>query len=158
MKCATLPMLNGKMYAVYDPYLCQQVLRNNTASFDPIQAEFAQKVFGLSQATYNKILRDPTIFKDFTDAIHRSFHADSLAKMNLRWLIDLAAKIDPISNRKAIVDPENAGEEKLGKDGAFEVENLFLWCRDVMTLATTQALYGDHDPFVQNKSLIEASW
>lgn len=151
-------MLNGKLYAVYDPSLCQQVLRNNMASFDPFQEEFAQKVFGLSQATHDKIRHNPTIFKDFTDAIHRSFQTESLAKMNLRWLTDFASKVDPISGRKAIVDPENSGGEHITKDGAVEVENLFLWCRDFMTLATTKALYGDHDPFVQDKSLIEANW
>ncbi|KAJ8116812.1 hypothetical protein OPT61_g1847 [Boeremia exigua] len=157
-KCATLPMLNGKLYVVYDPYLVQQVLRNNIASFDPFQEKFAQKVFDLNQVTYDKIRLNPKIFADFTDAIHRSFRTESLAKMNLRWLTDFAAKIDPISQRKPVIDPENAGQEKIVEQGAVEVENLFLWCRDFMTLATTTALYGDHDPFVKDKSLIEASW
>lgn len=151
-------MLNGKMYVVYDPYLVQQVLRNNIASFDPFQEKFAQKVFGLSKVTYDKIRLNPTIFADFTDAIHQSFRTDSLAKMNLRWLTDLAAKLDPISSRKVVVDPDNSGKEKITKNGAVEVENFFLWCRDFMTLATTKALYGDHDPFAKDKSLIEASW
>jgi hypothetical protein len=158
VKCATLPVLNGKLYAIYDPYLCQQVLRNNIASFDPFQQEFAQKVFGLSQATYDKIRLQPSIFKDFTDAIHRSFQAESLAKMNLLWLKDFTAKIDPISALNAVVDTENCGRERIAQNGAVEVENLFLWCRDVMTLATTRALYGDHDPFIRDKTLIEASW
>lgn len=151
-------MLNGKLYAIYDPYLCQQVLRAKLASFDPFQEEFAQKVFGLSQATYDKIRLNPQIFPDFTDAIHQSFQTDSLAKMNMRWLTDFAAKMDPISNRKPIVDPDNTGKETTSQGGGIEVENFFLWCRDVMTLATTRALYGDHDPFIRDKSLIEASW
>lgn len=151
-------MLNGKLYAVYDPYLCQQVLRNNIASFDPFQLEFAQKVFGLSQTTYNKIIRNPSIFKDFTDAIHRSFQTESLAKMNLLWLTDFTAKMDTMSARNAVVDPGNTGSESIAKDGAVVVGNFFLWCRDVMTLSTTQALYGDHNPFLRDKSLIEASW
>ncbi|KAJ4983183.1 prostacyclin synthase [Stagonosporopsis vannaccii] len=41
--------------------------------------------------------------------------------MNLRWLIEFAAKIDPISSRKVIVDPDNAGKEKVGKNGIFEL-------------------------------------
>lgn len=151
-------MLNGKLYAVYDPYLCQQVLRNNIASFDPFQLEFAQKVFGLSRVTYDKIVQQPSVFKDFTDAIHRSFQTESLARMNLLWLTDFTAKMDPISARNAVVDPDNSGRERIAEDGAVEVENFFLWCRDVMTLATTRALYGDHDPFIKDKSLIEDSW
>jgi hypothetical protein len=151
-------MLNSKLYAIYDPYLCQQVLRAKLASFDPFQEEFVQKVFGLNQVTYDKIRLNPAIFPDFTDAIHQSFQTDSLAKMNMRWLTDFAAKMDPISSRKAVVDPENMGKEEIRKDGELEVENFFLWCRDIMTLATTRALYGDHDPFAQDKSLIESCW
>jgi len=141
-------MLNGKLYAVYDPYLCQQVLRNNIASFEPSELEFAQRVFGLSQITYDKIISNPFIFKDFTDAIHRSFQTESLAKMNLLCLTDFTAKIDPISARSAVVDTENPGRERIAEDGAVEVGNFFLWCRDIMTLATTRALCGDHDPFI----------
>jgi hypothetical protein len=151
-------MLNGKLYIISDPYLAQQLLRNNIASFDPFQQKFAKKVFGLSQVPYDKIRLNPTIFTDFTDAIHRSFQKDSLAKMNLRWLTEFAAKMDPISGRKVVVDSDNAGRETTVANGALEVENFFLWCRDFITLATTKALYGDHDPFAQDKSLIEASW
>jgi hypothetical protein len=113
---------------------------------------------GLSQTTYNKIIRNPSIFKDFTDAIHRSFQTESLAKMNLLWLTDFTAKVGPMSARNAVIDPDNTGRESIAEDGTVEVENFFLWCRDVMTLSTTRALYGDHDPFIRDKSLIQASW
>ncbi|KAF3042614.1 hypothetical protein E8E11_008315 [Didymella keratinophila] len=72
-----MPMLNGKLYAVYDPYLCQQVLRNNIASFEPFELEFAQKVFGLCPTTYDKITSNPSIIKRITNAIHRSFQTET---------------------------------------------------------------------------------
>ncbi|KAF3032342.1 hypothetical protein E8E12_001542 [Didymella heteroderae] len=100
-----------RLYVVYDPHLCQQVLRKNTASFDPFKQEFAQKVFGLSQATYDKIRLNPSIFKNFTDSIHRSFQTESLVKMNLLWLTNLATKMDPISALNAVIDSDNPGQK-----------------------------------------------
>lgn len=151
-------MLNGKLYAVYDPYLIQQVLRARTASFEIFQKEFAQKTFGLSQDHFDKIQFNPDLLPEFTDAIHQSFQTESLYKMNMRWLKDFAQKMDPISGGKAIIDPMNLGRERDSLNGGLEIDNFYLWCRDVMTLATTRALYGNHDPFVQDKSLVDAIW
>lgn len=152
----TLPILNGKIYGVYDPHLIQQVLRARAASFEILHTEFAQKVFGLPQAVFQKLLV-PGLIPYFTDAIHQSFQKESLHKMNIEWLKEFSRKMDPLSSNKTEVDPYNHGKEKCLPDG-IEVENLYLWCRDVMTQATTRALYGDHDPFSEDKSLLEAIW
>ncbi|KAL5117167.1 hypothetical protein ACEQ8H_004992 [Pleosporales sp. CAS-2024a] len=154
--CITIPILNGKMYGVYDPHLIQQVLRAKSASFEILHEEFAQKVFGLSQAVFDKILL-PGLIPEFTDAIHRSFQTEALHEMNLRWLEEFSLKVDPLSANKAKVDPYNLGKEKCLPDG-IEVENFYLWCRDVMSLATTRALYGDNDPFSADKNLLDAIW
>ncbi|KAF1923473.1 cytochrome P450 [Didymella exigua CBS 183.55] len=42
--------------------------------------------------------------------------------MNLRWLTDFATKVDSISGRKAVVDPRNAGKERIARDGAMEIK------------------------------------
>jgi hypothetical protein len=148
-------MLNGKLYAIFDPYLSQQVLRSKVASAYPFQREFAQKVFGLSDITYAKIMANPSLLPEFTEAMHQSFHKESLQKMNMRWLINFTRKIDPISGGNVKIDSSNLGRERVAADGVFEVANLYLWCRDIMTLATTKALYGDHDPFSQDKDLLD---
>ena len=116
-------MLNGKLYAIYDPYLCQQVLRAKLASFDPFQEEFAQKVFGLSQATYDKIRLNPQIFPDFTDAIHQSFQTDSLAKMNMRWLTDFAAKMRALTTFMVNEDAELFVLMRLAEDATLLTES-----------------------------------
>ncbi|KAH7378441.1 cytochrome P450 [Phaeosphaeria sp. MPI-PUGE-AT-0046c] len=154
--CMTIPILNGKIYGVYDPHLIQQVLRARVASFEILHTEFAQKVFGLPQSVFEQLLV-PGLIPDFTDGIHQSFQKESLHKMNLRWLEEFSSKMDPLSDNKAVVDMDNKGKEKLLATG-IEVENFYLWCRDVMSLATTRALYGDHDPFSKDKSLLEAIW
>ena len=154
----TLPILNGKMYTVYDPSLIQQVLRAKTASFEAFEAEFAQKVFNLSNEAFAKIVEDPLVISEFTDAIHRSFQTESLYKMNMCFLGHLAKKMDPISRGVPDIDPTNLGKERIKETGSVEIENFFLWCRDVMTLATTQALYGAQDPFAGRADLLDAIW
>ncbi|KAI8682066.1 hypothetical protein NCS55_00460900 [Fusarium keratoplasticum] len=93
---ATLPMLNGKMYTIYDPHLVQTALRSRIASFEPFGIDFAQKTFGLSKETFVKVRR-PNVFGDFNDAIHSSFQAPMLHKMNVHFLASISAKMDPIS-------------------------------------------------------------
>ncbi|UNI17574.1 hypothetical protein JDV02_003906 [Purpureocillium takamizusanense] len=154
---ATVPMLNGKLYAIFDPDLIQATLRQRAASFEPFVVGFAQKSFGLSDATFAKITDQPQLVPDFTDAIHRSFHPKALAQMNLHFLRAVSTRLDAVVDAAA-VDALNAGCERRAADGALEVGNLFLWCRDVMSMATTRALYGDSDPFSADPSLIQAIW
>ncbi|KAF4466265.1 7-alpha-hydroxycholest-4-en-3-one 12-alpha-hydroxylase [Fusarium albosuccineum] len=153
---ATLPMLNGKLYSIYDPHLVQAALRSRIASFEPFVVDFAQKTFSLSEETVAKV-KAPDVFNDFNDAIHSSFQAPMLHKMNVAFLASISAKMDPISDGTVHANKVTAGREEVIA-GGLKVENLYKWCRDVMSLATTKALYGDHDPFSHQPELIEDLW
>ncbi|KAF4439683.1 putative phenylacetyl-CoA ligase, partial [Fusarium austroafricanum] len=152
----TLPMLNGKIYAAFDPNLLQTLLRNKTASFEPFAIDYAKKTFDLKQETFAKV-KVEGVYDDFTDAIHASFQAQSLYQMNVHFLGSISAKLNPMSGATIRADPINHGKEKV-VNGELHVENLYLWVRDIMSLATTKALYGDTDPFGANPSLIEDLW
>ncbi|POR34170.1 25-hydroxycholesterol 7-alpha-hydroxylase [Tolypocladium paradoxum] len=154
---ATLPMLNGKMYTIFDPDLIQSALRSTTASFEPFVVEFAQRSFGLTDTTFAKITSQPRLVPEFTEAIHRSFQPTSLQRMNIHFLGSISTKLDPISDGTLKVDEANSGRERK-IDAGLEVGNLFGWCRDVMSMATTKALYGNSDPFSKDPSLIPAMW
>ncbi|KAJ6441080.1 cytochrome P450 [Purpureocillium lavendulum] len=154
---ATVPMLNGKLYTIFDPDLIQATLRLKAASFEPFVVGFAQKSFNLSDATFAKILSHPQLVPEFTDAIHRSFHPTALAQMNLHFLSTISARLDAVADAGK-VDATNPGRESRAADGALEIGNLFLWCRDVMSVASTKALYGDSDPFSKDPSLVDAIW
>lgn len=130
----TLPMLNGKMYTIYDPHLVHTALHSRIVSFEPFVIDFAQKTFGLTKETFAKI-RGPNVFGDFNEALHSSFQAPMLHKMNGHFLASISAKMDPISSGTVRVDGVNSGREEL-VDGGLKVQNLYLWCRDVITLAT----------------------
>ncbi|KAL9564974.1 hypothetical protein ACKAV7_010888 [Fusarium commune] len=55
MVIATLPMLNGKIYAIWSPSLVQSALRNKNLTFDVFGIEFAENVFGLNKETMSII-------------------------------------------------------------------------------------------------------
>jgi hypothetical protein len=149
-------MLNGKLYAVFDPNLLQSLLRNKTASFEPFAIDYAKKTFDLTQEEFQKV-KAPGVYDDFTDAIHASFQTASLHQMNVHFLGSISAKLDPMSNGTIRAHTDTHGKEKV-TNGQLEAENLYLWCRDVMSLATTKALYGDTDPFKSDPGLIEDMW
>ncbi|KAJ4128057.1 hypothetical protein NW768_008341 [Fusarium equiseti] len=153
---ATLPMLNGKLYLVFDPNLLQSLLRNKTASAEPFSIDYAKKTFDLTQEEFQKI-KAPGVYNEFTDAIHASFQTASLHQMNVRFLGCISAKLDSISNGTMRAHADTHGKENI-IGGGIQVENLYYWCRDVMSLATTKALYGDTDPFASKPSLIEDMW
>lgn len=64
MTIATLPILNGKVYGVWDPVLVQAVYRNRNLSFEPFAVKFAQRELGFSNATLN-ILQANTLVPEF---------------------------------------------------------------------------------------------
>ncbi|KAF5538971.1 cytochrome P450 monooxygenase 8B1 [Fusarium phyllophilum] len=153
VQIATLPMLNGKVYAAFDPALLQTLLRNKTASFEPFVFDYAKKTFALKQETFAKV-KVPGVYDEFTEAIHASFQVRHLQQMNVHFLGSIAAKLNCATIR---ADSTNTGKETVG-NGRLHVENLYLWCRDVMSLATTRSLYGDTDPFNRDPSLIDDMW
>ncbi|KAM0344753.1 hypothetical protein ACHAPU_007125 [Fusarium lateritium] len=149
-------MLNGKLYAVFDPNLLQTLLRNKTASFEPFAIDYAKKTFDLTQETFAKV-KVAGVYDEFTDAIHASFQTANLHQMNIEFLGCISAKLDAMSNGTMRANATTHGRESM-TDGVLQMNNFYLWCRDVMSLATTKALYGDHDPFGPNPSLIEDMW
>lgn len=150
-------MLNGKMYFVFNPHLIQTILRSKIASFEPFVTEFAEKTFGLGPSTVAKVASNPQLMPDFTEAIHSSFQAGMLHKMNVHVLTEISSSLGRVGGGARTVDSANSGKEIL-LDRGLQVDNLYLWCRDIMTLATTRALYGDHDPYNKDPSLIEMAW
>lgn len=149
-------MLNGKLYLVFDANLLQSLLRNKTASAEPFSVDYAKKTFDLTQEEFQKV-KAPGVYDEFTDAIHASFQTASLHQMNVQFLGCVSATLDSMSNGTLRAHEDTHGKEKT-IDGGLQVENLYLWCRDVMSLATTKALYGDTDPFASKPSLIEDMW
>ena len=136
-------MLWGKIYTIWDPQLAQASLRSRTLSFDPFIVEVAQKSFGLSEETFAKITSNPRLVPDFTEAIHASMQPKYLHAMNVIALNYISRTLDEVSP-----------DESVGLD----VPNLYLWIRDLITSATTEALLGNESPFSKDPTLYDDLW
>ncbi|KAF0330819.1 prostacyclin synthase [Colletotrichum asianum] len=141
---ATLPILNGKLYAIWDPALVQSASRNKDLSFEPFAVEFSQKDLGLGNDVA-KLLRETDLVPDFFGVIHPALNGAHLHRMNANALKYVSAELDRIGGG-------------VGDEGGLDVPNLFAWLRRVMTLATTEGLYGVENPVMKDLSLIDDLW
>lgn len=141
MAVATLPILNGKLYGIWEPTVIQSVYRNRLLSFEPFAVEFAQREIGFSNEML-KVIQETTLLPEFFDCIHKSMTADNLRQMNANALTYVSDALDGVCN----------GSE------TFKATNFFVWVRDLMTMATTEALYGPGNPLRNSASLMEDTW
>ncbi|KAF9878224.1 prostacyclin synthase [Colletotrichum karsti] len=140
MPIATLPILNGKLYGVWDPVLIQSIYRNKDLSFEPFAVEFAQRELGFDNDTL-KILSNGVLLPQFFEGIHAAMTPRNVRRMNANALRHVAKVLEDIPDGKA-----------------FESANFYVWVRDLMTIATAEALYGPENPIRKDESLLEQVW
>ncbi|KAK4128071.1 hypothetical protein N657DRAFT_551291, partial [Parathielavia appendiculata] len=132
---ATLPMLTGKMYAVWDPYLTAAGLRNKSLSSTPHILTATPVLSQTSQTTTALLhgpLGEPLVDKMMLKAIPASLKGPPIHRLNTTALTSLAAQLTTLAP-----SPTTPAT----------VPNAWLWLRRLLTTATTAALYGPHDPF-----------
>jgi hypothetical protein len=137
---ATLPMLNGKVYAIWSPALMQAALKSKELSFTPFVQQFAGRVLGVPKKDQHGILENEQFFVDFFQAIHVAMMPKHLHQMNAFALSYMADRLNAIEST------------------ATHIENLYLWLREVVTQATTEALYGRRNPLRGRQDLVDAAW
>ena len=141
MPIASLPILNGKMYAVFDAGLIQSVYRNKAFSFMPFVQQFAKGELNLDEAT-NALVCTEKFIQGFFQAIHKGMATHHVNQMNAIALNNISEKWDDIKPGQELVIP-----------------NVFLWARDMMTIATAWALYGPENPITEDKpEVLEDIW
>lgn len=140
MAIATLPMLGGKVYAIWSPIMAQAALRNRNMTFEVFLIEFTQYIFGLTDESKHA-LREGGAVAEILRQTPSSMAGQNLYRMNLRALVYVAERINAI-----------------GEDG-LAIENVYLWLRDMMTMATAEALYGRREnPLAKDASLMDTFW
>ncbi|KAM0270272.1 hypothetical protein ACHAQH_009479 [Verticillium albo-atrum] len=125
LPAATLPMLNGKMYAVWEPSLIQALFRHKSLRFIPFAIDFAQKELNFNEDMM-RLVKETDMVPDIFGPNHSALSGQSLHRMNRNALAYISDYLDA----------NIPGSEWL------DVPNLYLWLRDLMTLATSKALYG----------------
>jgi hypothetical protein len=137
-------MINSKLYVITDPALVQSAFRNKHLSFEPFMVEFSQRMLGISDETMGPIKnipadeKAPSFLREFVREIHAAMMGEHLHKMNACALNQVASTLNSLDVVKS--------------------ESLFLWLRQMLSLATCNALMGDHSPFTDNPNLVDELW
>jgi hypothetical protein len=144
---ATLPMLTGKMYAVWDPYLVAAGLRSKSLSTTPHIIDATPVLAQVKESTAD-LLRSPEgpllVDRMMGHVIPATFKGASLQRLNQTALAGLASQLStlsPSSNSTAVPIP-----------------NAWLWLRRLLTSATSKAIYGTGDPFAADDKVETALW
>jgi hypothetical protein len=140
---ATLPMFNGKMYAIFDPELIQAALKCRDLSNTPFVIESITKIFNLSPESEKKVAANNyQAVDDMFRGIQKSMAGNSLRSLNVTTLEFIAARLNVLA----------AGGT------TFNTPNVYLWLRDVMVNATAVGLYGNSSPMKKDPGLGKALW
>lgn len=143
MAMATVPILNSKLYLIWDPSLMQVAMRHENLSFDESTLEFAQRIFGLSNHMMSIMrVKSP---KDNQSGWTRSIAGfpGAMRGQNLYRTNDRALK--SIATTMNAVDDHQFGQH---------VPDLWRWLEEFITMATAEGLYGQANPMRTKPELI----
>ena len=140
-------MLNGKIYVVSSPSLINAVNRNSKVlAFNPFIAALGMRITGHDEAT-SKIVQHNLNGENGTGYVidlHDNMVAalapkcDDLVNMTGGMLDEASLYINAVQGRTV---------------------DLFGWIREMVTMASTSAVYGPHNPFKTDpKLMIRRFW
>lgn len=138
---STLPILGGKVYAVWDASFVQSIQLSRDASFHPVARKFMRRHVGYSDRTHEVFLKT-SLVEDAHQVIAASMTPNNVHPMNVAALRYLAKELDASTAAAA----------------PLLVDNAWYWVRDLLTMATMEALYGKENPLVKHPSLNEDIW
>ncbi|KAK0643146.1 hypothetical protein B0T16DRAFT_331368 [Cercophora newfieldiana] len=138
---ATLPMLNGKMYAVWDPTLVAAGLRNKHLSTLPQAKAVTPALCGITAET-DAIIQGPMgekVINDVFAALAPAFVGEHLQRLNSVALSYLGRYFNGLADETEQTVP-----------------NVWMWIRGLMTEPTAKAVFGNDDPFSREPGLEQA--
>ncbi|KAI6779924.1 uncharacterized protein J7T54_000224 [Emericellopsis cladophorae] len=133
---ATVPILKGKVYAIWDPFLVQAAYCSKHLSFIPFAVENVRGVTGYDDETH-EIVTKTDILPAYFKSIYEGTTPQHIHHLNVVSLRHVSQHIDGI-----------------GPDGLV-VSNIYLWLRNLMTVATCEALFGPRNP-IKDEQLQDA--
>ncbi|KAI1175950.1 cytochrome P450 [Nemania sp. FL0916] len=139
----TLRLGGLKVYAVFSIPIIQSIQKQNKSfAFQPIQAKFSVKLCGASKDAFRILQKDMNQetgeYGTIYTAMHRALNpGEFLNKMSTESTARICDSINNIQSGASI---------KLDE-----------WLRHQVTLATTHAVYGPHNPF-QDPNVEKAFW
>ncbi|KAI0431593.1 cytochrome P450 [Xylaria sp. FL1042] len=139
----TISLFGSRVYAVFSVPLIQSIQRESKAlAFQPIQAKFSVKLCGVSSEAYRILERDMQTetgeYGNIYTAMHHALSPGKPFQDMSRMMVNRVCDT---------IDGIHAGSSV----------RLDEWLRHHVTQATTDAVYGPHNPF-QNPEVERAFW
>jgi hypothetical protein len=139
-------MLNGKVYVINSPQLVQAAFRNKAISFAPLVNEYISRMHELSSSARGAYIKDG-MHERMMQLFATRMAGESLRRMNNVALKEIYQTLSGPNDLKS--------QERT----VIEVENLWTWLRNIMTMVTTTTLLGvEKNPWKKDPSLVEAYW
>lgn len=144
----SIPILGSKIYIVTSPPLVSKLQKmTDSLSFGPIIAKFSKQISGCSEESCKIIdynvdgsLGDHGMVINFRNSIHSELApGPSLDAMNRAMVQDVKRSADTLASK---------GTQRL---------NLGIWLRHELTMATTNAVFGPGNPYL-NPEIEDAFW
>lgn len=116
----------------------QGVFRNRTLTVDPYMRKFLKAEVAYPDK-YENMVQTSSLLDDTVKILHEAMAAHHVSRMNTTALRYLGGVLDDMPSE-------------------LEVPNVWLWVREQLTVATCEALFGSHNPFKEQSSLVEDIW
>ena len=153
----TLRIFSSRIYVICDPSLIQAAYRNTKAfDFGSFVVESSQRAFNIGEQGMKIIRGETAPDYDPNGPFLNGNNGDSFLNENHRIMVESLSPGTGLSELNRGVLEKVAESLNVIRDG--ERFGLYRWIRDVLTLATADALYGAHNPLNDDLSLIDALW
>ena len=135
---ATLPVLKGKIYAIWDPILIQSAYCNKNLSFTPYALDNVRAVTGYDDFSHH-IVSSTDVLPVYFRSMYDGTTARHVHQLNVTSLEHVSQYINSIGPK------------------GLDVPNIYMWLRNLMTVATCEGLFGPRNPIRDDQS-VEDVW
>lgn len=147
----TLAMLKGRTYVITSPELVAAIQRSpKIFSFNPFILAVTQRLCGCSQSAID-VVADKLDDMGLANETKRDMHTALLPGPHLDSMNETMVK-----NVAAAFEEVDAELDAGGNEGM--VLDLYAWSRHLISLASTDAIYGVENPFRKDRKVEDGFW
>ncbi|CAH0043542.1 unnamed protein product [Clonostachys solani] len=133
----SVPLFGSITYVMWDTNLIQSAFRNKDLSFVPFIVYVPREV---DQGGVPEKVQDTNLRLEFAKAMTEGMARDRISQMNGTALKYITKELGAFGDEESVID------------------NAYVWVRNLMTVATTEALYGSANPLREQPSLVYDLW
>lgn len=154
----TLRVFSNRIYVICDPFFIQSAYKNSKAfDFGQFVVESSQRAFDIGEQGMKIIRGETAPGYDPNGKFLNGNEGDCFLNENHKIMVECLSPGTGLSELNKGVLEKVAGFLNV-IDGDGETFGLYRWIRDVLTLATADALYGPKSPLNSDSSLIDGLW